>query len=387
MLATLSVFRQWLPQRRFTHSFFVFALSGVIFVLFFSLVDVYTPKSVTEKPNCGVPFDLSGAEHTNGEGTQGTLCVASMKAFRDMTWDAVGFSLKTGSLVPGMQLEVVVWQNDPKVSPKPILMLKNSHIKFYDEALTEKIAMDFFLSVLHKSRAHLHAYVLDMGINDGYLSALAASYGYGVICADGQPECVRNFNFAVSLNGWERIEVHNKIVSSVEKTFEIPNGICGGASNYQAAEANIGGYHGAWSALNGTTTVSSITVDNMVGDRDVLYWHLDAEGSEMDILKSARKLISEKRLRYLSMEFIPSRFGVKSFEVLANYITNEGLANFDCVCTFEMIHSRPVLGGDWDTYLHTHPKRIDDWQTYILEEVKKERKHDILCAAKPGEHW
>ena len=220
-----------------------------------------------------------------------------------------GVNLVKGMPVVGMQLEIVTWQADPQISPKPILMLKNSHVDWYDRTETESIGMDFFLTILKQNAGHNDdAYVMDMGINDGYLSALAASYEYGVICADGQPECVRNFNFAIALNGWENIQVYNKIVSDQNIVLEVQNGVCGGGSAFVGGKLYLGKDEGSYSNLKGKTRVGSTTVDDMVGNKNILYWHLDAEGSEIDVLKSGKKLLSQKRVQYLQVEFIPRLF-------------------------------------------------------------------------------
>lgn len=261
--------------------------------------------------------------------------------------------------------------------------------------------MTFFLSVLKKNLAHADAYVMDMGINDGYLSALAVSHGYGVICADAQPECVRNFTFAIALNGWERVEVYNTIIGlDTNVTLEVPNGVCSGSSTYVDGKVGMHGHGiavdgdlGASTDLIGVTKVSSTTVDRMVGSRNILFWHLDVEGSEIDVLKSEEKLLSEKRLQYLQTEFISRHYAkYPREEALKGFLATKVFANFDCVSTFHMLDSRPKVDGDWVNYLRTHLNRIVDWPKFFdgavdLPEHDPKPYHDILCVAKQWEHW
>ena len=111
----------------------------------------------------------------------------------------------------------------------------------------------------------------------------------------------------------------------------------------------------------------------------------------MCLIKSAEKLLSEKRLRYLQTEFVSGRYAKYPREALKGFVTKV-FADFDCVSTFHMLDSRPKVDGDWDNYLRTHLNRIIDWPKFFdgavdLPGDDPKPYHDILCVAKQWEHW
>merc|ERR1711935_585692 len=112
------------------------------------------------------------------------------------------------SKVPGLEsLTFYLWE----VDPKPIIMLENSHLKWY-EAPSEKQLIGLQRYLMTKRFVPGDGIVIDMGINDGYIAALAAVHGYAVVGVDGQPECVRRFLFAKAINGWDKVQVYNNIM-------------------------------------------------------------------------------------------------------------------------------------------------------------------------------
>ena len=135
-------------------------------------------------------------------------------------------------------------------------MLYNSHLKWYVENMNEKRLIGLMRYIL-TTHTPDDGIVIDLGINDGYISALAASYGYSVVSIDGQPECVRRFHFANAVNGWRDVRIYNNIVMEENKVMEIPNGVCGGGSRYQGKTAEIHAAKGVTNGLAGVTGVQS----------------------------------------------------------------------------------------------------------------------------------
>ena len=56
--------------------------------------------------------------------------------------------------------------------------------------------------------------------------------------------------------------------------------------------------------------MSSVAVDALIGVHDrVALWHVDTEGAEMIVLKSAARLFAEGRVDRVILEWEPERFG------------------------------------------------------------------------------
>ena len=115
-------------------------------------------------------------------------------------------SLALHSEVPGME-GLYVWEKHPR----PIIMPYNSHMTWYAENQSEVKLISLMRGLLERSAPSGGGLVVDMGINDGYVAGLGAAYGFPVVAADGQPECVRRFLLAAAVNGWEGVRVFNRI--------------------------------------------------------------------------------------------------------------------------------------------------------------------------------
>ena len=253
--------------------------------------------------------------------------------------------------IPGLtNLSFYLWDTDPK----PILMLENSHLKWYSQG-SEKEMIELMRSI-YKS-VDYQGVVVDMGINDGYIAALAASYGMSVIAVDAQPECVRRFRIAALLNDWKDMRIYNKIMMNEEKILDIPNGVCVGGGRFQNG-VKLLGERGVRNDAGGVTTVHSAKLDDLVGSATVVLFHLDVEGAELSVLHSAQRMLTEKRLLNLIFEFAPHRWAS------TRSATRKEVVNlFD---GFECRHldSKKTLIRDWEaTYDKTESEKgiIDIW--------------------------
>lgn len=229
--------------------------------------------------------------------------VENMKIVRDISLDS--FKAQGGAkfnVVPGLtDLTFYVWETDPQ----PILMLANSHMDWYSKSSSEAAIIQVMRDVYINNPDG--GVVIDMGINDGYIAALAASYGLPVIAVDAQPECVRRFRLAAVVNGWKDVRIYNNIMMDKEVSLEIPNGVCTGGSRFQNGVQLLGD-RGVKSEIVNSTTVHSAKIDDIVGDEKVLMFHLDVEGAELSVLRSAKKMLADNRLKHIIFEFGPHRW-------------------------------------------------------------------------------
>lgn len=264
--------------------------------------------------------------------------------------------------VPGLvDLTFYLWETDPK----PIIMLSNSHLTWYTEAETEK-HMIALMRRIYTTATPGGGIVIDMGINDGYIAALAASYDLPVIAVDAQPECVRRFRIAALFNDWgSRVRIYNNIMADEEMSLDIPNGRCTGGSRFLNGVQMLG-TKGVETDMQGVTTVKSARLDDLVGEEEVLMFHLDVEGAELSVLRSAKRMLAEKRLQNLVFEFAPHRW-IKTAE--------ESLAEVKTV--FGGMHCRQLAHATQD--LASWPV-ITDWDKIYHEWAAALKIEDIWCS-------
>lgn len=280
--------------------------------------------------------------------------------------------LKKFDKVPAFSsLDTYVWETHPKT----IYMPSNSHMTWYTDNANERKLITVMRWVLEHSEA-TEGLVVDLGINDGYIAALGAAYGYRVLAIDAQPECVRRFNLAKAFNDWKEVQVLNKIVMNEEKVMTVANGICGGGSRYQGTQAKLIRKKGVTVAgIGGYTDVSSARLDDLVSEeKNILFLHLDVEGAELSVLSSARHLIEKRRIMYIVWEFAPHRWKrnrSQSIELVEKF-----MASFTCADIREM--SRVSSRRD----LFHAVASIDDWKSFYATCEKNRVITDVMCRNK-----
>ena len=213
------------------------AFSRRVLALFYVLSSLFVLLYCTVRVNGNGVYLASGPVRVSRY-SQEVATLASchpnddISGFFELAIKGIGrHDLQKHQIVPYLSgLDLYLWDTDPE----PIFMPYNDHLTFYDTNLNEQKIIQILRYVLSiENRSNDHLVVLDMGINDGYISALSAAYGYVVVSVDAQPECVRRFAFAKAVNRWKRVKVFNNIVMNEKKRMTIPNGVCGGASRFQ----------------------------------------------------------------------------------------------------------------------------------------------------------
>ena len=275
--------------------------------------------------------------------------------------------------VPALSgLDLFLWDTHPT----PVYMLANNHLRWYTNDSNEQKLVRILRSVLESHTAPKEdIFVADMGINDGYIAALAAAYGYNVIAVDAQPECVRRFQFARAFNDWNNVQIYNSIVLDENKTLMVPRGVCGGGSRFQGSKTKILGLKQGVSTegIYGETAVRSITLDELVPHGVVLFFHLDVEGAELSVLKSARNLLQERRIVHIVWEFAPHRWSAQKPTAIAEI--KRCMRDFHCQ-DLRHISVTPKEG----ILVNTDAKeRITDWDAFFTELEQKRVITDLWC--------
>lgn len=270
-------------------------------------------------------------------------------------------------------LDLYLWDTDPE----PIFMPYNDHLTFYETNLNEQKIIHILRYVLSiENRPDVDLVVLDMGINDGYISALSAAYGYVVLSVDAQPECVRRFAFAKAVNRWKKVKVFNNIVMNEEKRMSIPNGVCGGGSRFQGKTPKLDLKRGMVANISGNTQVSSMTIDSIVPTEKVLFFHLDVEGAELSVLESASRLLRQGRLTHLVWEFAPHRWE-KTRDGSRNLVSSL-MSDFICLDVRDV--QMPIKGFPRKDF-----NVIKDWTLFYDSVEEKRTITDMWCYWQLGE--
>ena len=256
------------------------------------------------------------------------------------------------SKVPRMIGETFfVWETDPQ----QIIMMENSHLRWY-ETKSEKNVIALQRHLLKSQYSPKDGIVVDMGINDGYIAALAAAYGYKTVAVDGQPECVRRFLIATRLNSWGKlVTAYNNIVCSKSFVLAVKNGVCGGGSRYLEKEnptANLKPGKGVVVDIDGATNVSTVSLDTLVGLRPVVFFHLDVEGAELEVLLSGKMALQHRQIKNIVWEFAAHRW-VKSFTSSLRFVKE----------TFKAFICRDVATIDFQHNPFKSPKIITNWDS------------------------
>lgn len=270
------------------------------------------------------------------------------------------------SSIPGLEsLTFYLWE----VDPKPIIMLENSHLKWY-ESKSEKQVIGLMRYLLSKKYKSDDGIVVDMGINDGYIAALAAAYDYDVVGVDGQPECVRRFMLAKAINNWRNVRVYNNIISDDYILMKVPNGVCGGGSRYLEGDKNVPriiSNRGISVTIPGETAVKSKKLDELVTFEDILFFHLDVEGAELNVLKSATRALRERRIKNLVWEFAPHRWVKERSKSILE--VQSLMAEFICRNTMDIKINDPFKSGGI----------ITNWVKYYMDTEARRAILDIWC--------
>jgi len=123
-----------------------------------------------------------------------------------------------------------------------------------------------------------------------------------------------------------------------------PNGIMGDAAVKKSFHNSSGK----------SMLVSSISLDKLVGFETIELWHLDTEGAEVSVIRSARALLESDRVRRVTFEWSPWRwkkFGVLISEGVKELQTIFTPKNWICKCfvperLFDWKHRGPQMCVD-----------------------------------------
>lgn len=163
-------------------------------------------------------------------------------------------------------------------------------------------------SIGDAKRRHGRCNALDVGSNGGFFSLLSRSLDCNVLAVDAQPWCLTRLSSGAAINGF-----YDRITTKWTAVSDIPNmTITVGATKCS----------GLWAVKNSEwinqesskeievhTTSCTALVDEWLPDSSEIInlMKIDAEGSEVGIIRSALPLLKAHRIEHILAEFVPGR--------------------------------------------------------------------------------
>lgn len=181
----------------------------------------------------------------------------------------------------------------------------------------ERWLLHDFLSVFQRRCLSVGATFVDSGANDGLWTLLAAAHGCHVLAVEPQPLCHASLRVALAKNGFgpAQVELLNLGLAPTPQNFTLPSSWCSGTTRLRAdgryerysgsrplrapSDGNTAGVHVATARLD---ELASLRAD-ATPQRHIVLWHLDTEGAELPCLQSASRLMRERRIERISLEF------------------------------------------------------------------------------------
>lgn len=163
---------------------------------------------------------------------------------------------------------------------------------------------------LFQHTCHRGAFFVDSGANDGSWTIAAAAHGCAALAVEPQPECIHLLHRAVAANGFGSVQISQHILSSIPGvTIDVPQQGCKGQAQFlpqgkltTSVPSEAAKYHEALSKITHKKPVVGTSFDWLVPTRRVALWHVDVEGAEILVLRSAAKALAEGRVRRILLE-------------------------------------------------------------------------------------
>jgi FkbM family methyltransferase len=212
----------------------------------------------------------------------------------------------------------------------------------------EKAIFKEMLSVCHENCRNRGIFV-DSGANDGLWSLIAAAYGCKVYAVEPQLRCLELLSAAHIENDLQ-VELVNAILSAEHFQVEVSTDECSGTTQYfsNGLTGDMWGKDDMHVPIaDAKKKVFSTSLDHLIGPvGQVEMWHIDTEGAEIGVLKSALNLFTGRRIKRVIMEWTPEKwgeFGVSQEDgvKLAKFIFDS--PDWDCIC----IQPRTSAPFDW----------------------------------------
>jgi FkbM family methyltransferase len=216
--------------------------------------------------------------------------------------------------------------------------------------LNERPVIQFWGSVIDKrKRESLPCHVLDIGSNGGYFSLFSRAMGCNVMAVDAQPRCLVRLNSAAGVNGFSSGLTTQWTAVSDNKNLTVRVGATKCSGLWAVKESEWINQESSKTILVSSKTAVDIVSAWIPSMEIITLMKIDAEGSELSILRSALPLFQSHRVLHLIAEFVPDRVkGVSTFEDVSNTLEVLYASNYRC---FQNIFQEVSPGAQGSTSL------------------------------------
>jgi FkbM family methyltransferase len=222
-------------------------------------------------------------------------CAPSSPCFSRARCDALATHRRVPSVPPELQM--------------PDILATRAMVRWV--GTNEPFMVDAITSILRASCFAPDAVFVDSGMNEGMWTLLGAHFGCRTIGIEPQPQCLSSVREGLRING---------LSARVINAFLAPRPM---TATIDTSAACLGGFQPVGPARAARDArhkrVASFRLDDLDELKDphtsVALWHLDVEGAEIPVLRSATKLFAARRIERVLFEVSLRRwdkFGIAS---------------------------------------------------------------------------
>lgn len=148
------------------------------------------------------------------------------------------------------------------------------------------------------------AHFVDSGMNEGMWTLLGAAFGCNVIGIEPQPQCIRSASLALRINNLSA-HVVKALLAPADLTVQVDTKkrCHAGWQSPQLSSPHV---------ESRQMSIHSMRLDSLPqlkhGSSRVELWHLDVEGAEIPVLRSAAKLFAHHKIKRVIMEIGHNRW-------------------------------------------------------------------------------
>ena len=173
----------------------------------------------------------------------------------------------------------------------------------------EPFMIDAIMAILTSACVTADALFVDSGMNEGTWTVLGAHSACRTIGIEPQPQCLPPVKMALDHNGLSA-RIVNALLAPIPTTATIDaSKPCFGGFQPNEAHPHPHSQRGSRHAQ----VVGSLRLDDLDELKNpnahIALWHLDVEGAEIPVLRSAAKLFAERRIDRVLFEITLKRWG------------------------------------------------------------------------------
>jgi FkbM family methyltransferase len=163
----------------------------------------------------------------------------------------------------------------------------NVQTSIRNTGIWSKEETSIFVDILKKNSKNTNLNIIDVGSNTGYFSIISMSYNFNVIAIEANPVYKKYLNKSIELNNYDKDKLtYYECFASDNKDPVLFDG--------------WSGYEGIIDK-NKSVSVSTVSIDNIC-DNEILLIKIDVEGAEPNVFRSMKKLIENKKIKYIIFE-------------------------------------------------------------------------------------